>query len=165
MKRFIIAIAACFSLATPLLALEAPKGPVILTVKGKLAHPNSGADATFDLAMLNALKGRSAKMETPWTEGKVTFSGPLLRAVLDAAGAPAGALKVRALNDYAVEVPASDAREFEVIIATKLNGKPMSVRDKGPTMLVYPFDLNPKLYTETYFSRSVWQIKDIEILP
>lgn len=165
MKRLLMTVAACLFMATPLMALDAPQGAVILTIKGALAHPNSGADAAFDLAMLDALKGRSATMETPWTEGKVTFSGPLLRAVLEAAGAPAGSLKVRALNDYAVVVPAADAGTLEVIVATRLNGKTMSVRDKGPTMLVYPFDLNPKLYTETYFSRSVWQIKDIEIVP
>jgi len=150
---------------TPLMALEAPKGQVILTLKGQLAHPNSGADAAFDLAMLEALPGRSPTMETPWTDGKVTFSGPFLRAVLNAAGASGTRLRVRALNDYAVTLPASDAQSFDMIVATKLNGKTMSVRDKGPTMLVYPFDLDSKIYTETYFSRSVWQIKDIEILP
>jgi hypothetical protein len=165
MKRFMIAVAACLGMASPLMALEAPKGPVILTIKGKLSHPNNGLNADFDLTMLESLPGRNGTMETPWTEGKVTFSGPFLRAVLDAAGAPDGALKVRALNDYAIVVPATDARGFDVILATKMNDKVMSVRDKGPSMLVYPFDLDPKLYTEIYFSRSVWQIKDIEILP
>ncbi len=46
----------------------------------------------------------------------------------------------------------------------KLNDQPMSVRDKGPLFLVYPFDLNPELYNEKYFSRSVWQIKEIEVI-
>ena len=45
----------------------------------------------------------------------------------------------------------------------KLDGKPMSIRDKGPLMLVYPFDLDADLYNEKYFSRSVWQIKEIEV--
>lgn len=165
MKRFLIIFASCLGMSSPLMALDAPTGPVILTIKGKLSHPNSGEDATFDLAMLESLAGRSATMTTPWTEGKVTFSGPFLRSILNAAGASAGQLKVQALNDYSVTVPASDATMPDVIVATKMNGKTMSVRDKGPTMLVYPFDLDPKLYTETYFSRSVWQIKDIEILP
>lgn len=165
MKRLILLVAACFGMASPLMALDAPKGPVILTIKGKLSHPNNGQNADFDLAMLEALPGRNATMETPWTEGKVTFSGPLLRAVLNAAGAPDGTLQVTALNDYAVTIPGSDARTFDVIVATRLNGKTMPIRDKGPSMLVYPFDLDAKLYTETYFARSVWQIKEIEIRP
>ena len=44
-----------------------------------------------------------------------------------------------------------------------MDGKPLSVRDKGPLFLIYPFDKNPELYNEKYFSRSVWQIKKIEI--
>ena len=39
----------------------------------------------------------------------------------------------------------------------------MSIRDKGPLMLVYPFDLDQSLFNEKYFSRSVWQIKEIEV--
>jgi hypothetical protein len=39
----------------------------------------------------------------------------------------------------------------------------MSVRDKGPLFLVYPFDKDQGLFNEKYFSRSVWQIKDIEV--
>jgi len=59
-------------------------------------------------------------------------------------------------------VPADDAK-LDTILATKLDGKLMSVRDKGPLMLVYPFDLDQGLYNEKYFSRSVWQIKEIEV--
>jgi hypothetical protein len=143
-------------------ALEAPTGPVVLTVKGAITNTNAGDTAQFDLAMLEKLKGRKGEMETPWTEGKASFEGPLLREVLAAAGATGTNLKVRALNDYAADVPAEDAK-LDTILATKLNGKPMSVRDKGPLMLVYPFDLDASLYNEKFFSRSVWQIKEIEV--
>lgn len=155
---------ACLS-AFPVLALDAPKGPVILTLRGDLSTPNVGQTAQFDLAMLEALSGRSARMETPWTAGEVVFSGPLLRAVLDAAGAKGQTMRVRALNDYFAEIPLSDATDMETILATRLNGEPMSVRQKGPLFLIYPFDLDPTLYNEKYFSRSVWQIKDIEVKP
>lgn len=43
-------------------------------------------------------------------------------------------------------------------------GEPMVVRDKGPLMLVYPFDQDPSRYNEKYFSPSVWQIKEIEVV-
>lgn len=146
-------------------ALDAPKGPVILTVRGALASPNVGTTAQFDLAMLEALASRKAVTGTPWTEGKTEFSGPLLRAVLDAAGANGKTLLVRAINDYFAEVPMEDARGLDTILASRMNGKIMSVRDKGPLFLIYPFDLDPKLYNEKYFSRSVWQIKEIEVKP
>ena len=162
MKSILVALLASALTATAGLALDAPTGPVVLTVKGTISNTNAGDTAQFDLAMLEALKGRKGEMETPWTEGKVTFEGPLLREILAAVGATGTSLKVRALNDYAADVPAEDAK-LDTILATKLDGKPMSIRDKGPLMLVYPFDLDADLYNEKYFSRSVWQIKEIEV--
>lgn len=149
----------------PAAALDAPKGEVILTVTAtKLTHPNVDGTAQFDLAMLEKLAGRSATMETPWTTGEVTFAGPLLRAVLDAAGADGARLKVKALNDYAADVPIEDAKALDTILATRIGGKTMSVRDKGPLFLIYPFDQDSGLFNEKYFSRSVWQIKEIEVV-
>lgn len=145
------------------LALDAPKGPVILTVSGDIAHPNAGSSAQFDLQMLDALASRSARMETPWTTGEITFSGPLFRAVLEAAGARGAKLKVVALNDYSAEVPLEDASKLDTILATRMDGAVMPVRDKGPIFLIYPFDKDRSLYNEKYFSRSVWQIKAIEV--
>jgi len=163
MKSILVALLASALTATAALALDAPTGPVVLTIKGSISNTNAGDTAQFDLAMLEALKGRKGEMETPWTEGKVTFEGPFLREVLSVVGATGANLKVRALNDYAAEVPAEDAK-LDTILATKLDSKPMSVRDKGPLMLVYPFDLDADLYNEKYFSRSVWQIKEIEVI-
>lgn len=162
MKRILVACLATALSATSVLALDAPTGPVVLTVKGEISNTNAGDTAQFDIAMLDKLKGRKSEMETPWTEGKATFEGPLLREILAAVGATGTSLKVRALNDYAADVPADDAK-LDTILATKLDGKLMSVRDKGPLMLVYPFDLDQGLYNEKYFSRSVWQIKEIEV--
>ncbi len=145
-------------------ALEKPAGEVILTITGAhLDHPNVDGTAQFDLAMLEELAGRSGEMETPWTQGRVTFSGPLLRAVLEAAGARGGTLKVKAINDYSADVPVGDALDLDTILATRMNGDPMSVREKGPLFLIYPFDKDPGLYNEKYFSRSVWQIRAIEV--
>lgn len=162
MKGMLLALMMGAICATSAFALDAPKGPVILTVKGAISKTNAGDTAQFDLAMLEALAGRKATMETPWTDGKVTFEGPLLSALLDAVGSTGSLLSVKALNDYAAEVPAEDAK-LATMLATRMDGKLMSIRDKGPLMVVYPFDQNPDLYNEKYFSRSVWQIKEIEV--
>ncbi|PYB77709.1 molybdopterin-dependent oxidoreductase [Rhizobium wuzhouense] len=162
MKGMLLALLIGAVCSTSALALDAPKGPVVLTVKGAITNTNVGDTAEFDLAMLEALSGRKATMETPWTQGMVTFEGPLLSALLKAVGATGSTLSVKALNDYAAEVPADDAK-LATILATRMDGKLMSVRDKGPLMVVYPFDQDPSLYNEKYFSRSVWQIKEIEV--
>lgn len=148
-------------LATP---LGQPTGETVLTITGDIANTNGDGVATFDKAMLEALERRTATMETPWTEGRVAFEGPLLRAILDAAGAQGRTLIVRALNDYSAEVPMEDARDYPTILAIRMNGEEMSVRDKGPLFMIYPFDRHPELYNEKYFSRSVWQIEEIEVV-
>lgn len=45
--------------------LAAPSGPVVLTVSGKISQTNGAAGAQFDVAMLEALPGRVAKVTTP----------------------------------------------------------------------------------------------------
>lgn len=152
------------TLTSNALALDKPAGDPILTITGHISQTNAGKTATFDLAMLEKLDGRKATMETPWTNGKTEFSGPYLRAILAAAGATGKKLKVKALNDYASEVPFEDAEKLDTILAVRMNGEEMSVREKGPLFLIYPFDKDHSLYNEKYFSRSVWQIKEIEVV-
>ena len=158
------AAAAAFLFSFPANALDAPKERVVLTVTGAINETNAAGQAEFDLTMLKALPGRSGEMETPWTEGRTRFDGPLLRSLLEAVGAHGKTLRITALNDYSAEVPMEDATQFDTILAVAMNGEPMSIRDKGPLFMVYPFDTNPELYNEKYFSRSVWQIKAIEVI-
>lgn len=143
--------------------LPAPTGPVILTITGNIANSNATGAAEFDLAMLEALEQRTTVTATPWYEGEQSFSGPLFSAVLDAVGAKGTTLKVLALNDYATDIPMDDVTSYPVILASRLGGKELSVRDKGPLFVIYPFDASPELYNEVYFGRSAWQVKSIEI--
>jgi hypothetical protein len=159
-----IAAVAAFLFSIPASALDAPKERVVLTVTGAIDHTNSADGAQFDLSMLKALPGRSGQMETPWTKGQTRFDGPLLRSLLEAVGAHGKSLRITALNDYSAEVPMGDATEFDTMLAVAINGEPMSIRDKGPIFMIYPFDTNPELYNEKYFSRSVWQIRAIEVI-
>jgi len=144
-------------------ALDAPKGPVLLTISGTIATTNAGATAQFDREMLAKLPQRTTEVETPWTKGVTKFEGPLGAALLDAVGAKGTTLKVTALNDYAAEIPVEDFRKWPVILAMRRDGAEMPVRDKGPLFVIYPFDVDKTLYNEKYFNRSVWQVKSIEI--
>lgn len=145
-------------------AMEPPQGKVVLTITGNIQNKNDESGAQFDIAMLEQIAGRRASMQTPWTEGEVVFDGPLLRNILEHVGASGKTMNVVAINDYSAEVPIEDAERLDTILALKMNGNLLSVRDKGPLFLIYPFDKNPELYNEKYFSRSVWQIKKIEIV-
>jgi hypothetical protein len=86
-------------------ALEAPTGPVVLTITGKVGSPNGIGKASFDMAMLQRLPQSSFTATTPWYAEPRKFTGPLLRDVLAAAGAKGRTLRAVALNDYTVDIP------------------------------------------------------------
>jgi hypothetical protein len=152
-------------LATPSLAdvLQSPSGSVVLQVTGAISNTNDERSADFDMAMLDQLPGRVTTTKSPWYDGAQTFGGPLGWALLNAVGAKGTMLRVTALNDYVTDIPVADFKDYPVILATSLDGRPMSVRDKGPIFIIYPFDEAPALNNETYYGRSAWQVKSIEV--
>lgn len=165
-RRDLLRLSACAAgLALPLAAraLEAPTGAVVLTISGKLATPNDGSSAQFDMAMLERMPQTSFTTKTPWYGQPRQFTGPLVRELLMRAGAKGTTLRLRALNDYRVDVPYDDAQRYDLIVARLLDGQPMPVRDKGPLFAVYPFDALPELRNAVYYSRSAWQLRSIEV--
>ncbi|WP_371153832.1 oxidoreductase [Jannaschia sp. 2305UL9-9] len=150
--------------ATPLLAddLAVPEGDVILTVTGSLDVTNVDDSAQFDLAMLEDLDMTTIETSTIWTEGENSFQGVSLAVLVDALGIEGTTLKATAINDYAIEIPMTDAVEGGPIVAYRMDGNTMSVRDKGPLWVIYPYDSNSDYRTEVIYSRSIWQLDRLE---
>ena len=142
----------------------APSGPVILTVTGSISPDAAEGRVAFDLAGLDALPQHQTLTATPWHDGRPTFRGPTIASILDAAGAKGSLLRIKALNDYSADMPMEDAKAFPVILASRIDDAEISVRNKGPLFVIYPFDDQPDLYNEIYFGRSVWQVNEIEVL-
>ena len=144
-------------------ALAEPKGRAVLTVSGKIGVKNRGETAAFDMAMIEALPQHSFTTRTPWYDRPVKFTGPLLSDVLDAVKAGGSTVSAVAINDYKISIPAEDTRKFKVVMARLIDDKPIPVRDKGPLFIVYPFDSAAELRSSTYYERSIWQLKAMEI--
>jgi hypothetical protein len=144
-------------------ALDVPQGPVVLKVSGLIDAHNQGKVAVLDMKALQALPQKSFTTQTPWDPKPVTFSGPLLRDVLQLVKAKGQHIRAVALNDYRVKLPQSDAREHDVVVAVEMNGQAIPVRTKGPLFIVYPFDAKKELQHKTYYERSIWQLKAIEV--
>lgn len=165
-RPLLLAVLGAAWAAPPALALAPPTGPVVLTLRGRgIGTPNQAGEAVFDMAMLERLPQQRIVTETPWYSKPRSFAGPLLRDVLAAAGAAGGErARLVALNDYRIEIPLADAHAHDVIVARLLDERPMSVREKGPLFVMYPFDREPQLRSSQYYSRCVWQLKAIELL-
>ena len=158
-----IVVAGLASLSAHAIALEPPKSAVILVVSGNVGQANVGDEAHFDKAMLEALAQHETITHTPWYDGAVSFSGPLGRAILEAAGAEGESIRVVALNEYASTIPVSDFENYDVILAMQANGQALRVRDQGPLFVIYPFDQHPELLNEEILMRSVWQVARIDV--
>lgn len=101
---------------------------------------------------------------TVWTDGKVKFSGVSLRKLLEHHKLEGSVVRLKALNDYAVDIPTDEIEEVYPIIAIRLNDSPMRIRDKGPYWLVYPYDNASRYQNETIYARSIWQLVELEVL-
>jgi hypothetical protein len=83
--------------------------------------------------------------------------------LLAAVGAQGSVLRAEALNDYRVDIPVEELTRHGAIVAYLLDDKPMPVREKGPLVVIYPFDSRPELRTAVYYSRAIWQLRSLEL--
>lgn len=165
MYRMMSATAFFLMTLAPATAVEMalPTGAAILEVNGAITNSNADGEAIFDLEMLDALPQRITKATTPWYTGEHEFSGVIIRDLLDYLGASGDSVTFSALNDYASEIPMEELKKLPVILATRVDGQELSVRDKGPLFVIYPFDLDSTLYNEVIFGRSVWQVGSVTV--
>lgn len=136
---------------------------VVLTINGDIEITNVGETAQFDREMLEALGTETIVTTTIWTQGEQEFTGVPLKRILNVMGVTEGTLDATAVNDYSVQFSVADELEGAALVAFLLNGKEMGVREKGPLWIVFPFDSDAKFQSETYYSRSIWQLDRITV--
>ncbi|SMF18972.1 hypothetical protein SAMN06265365_10326 [Tistlia consotensis] len=145
----VLGLSLLLGLGQPLAARAAPYLEVVA---------KDGTTVSLDKAQFAALPRTTIVTETPWTEGDSRFSGVLLRDLLAALKLPVSAVAARALNDYEATIPASDIEGYDVLIADQLNGKAMSVREKGPLWIIYPLSAHAELRSSDTEAKMVWQL-------
>ncbi|WP_227384025.1 hypothetical protein [Microvirga rosea] len=143
-------------------ALPLPTGPVILTITGAIEQTNAPGQARFDRAMLEALGVTSFTTGSVWADHPQLFEGVPLKAVLERVGANGTSMLASALNDYEIAIPFEDLK-FSPLLATKVDGRALTLRDKGPLWMVYPRDEYDELRDNRYESRWVWQLNRLRI--
>ncbi|MBB5516176.1 hypothetical protein FHS89_002202 [Rubricella aquisinus] len=146
-------------LVVPLLSLAGmAQSYMTLTLTGP-----SGAVVEFTAEEIDALPQQDIVTSTIWTEGVNTLTGPSLLSVLEAAEMTGMTVTLIALNEYAVDIPMAELEADMPVLATRMNGVPMSVRDKGPYWVVYPYDSDETLQSERIYAQSIWQLNRIMV--
>lgn len=132
-----------------------------LQIESSLGEPSPIRLTLEDLDKLEQIEFSTS---TIWTDGVVTFSGVSLNELLKSLETSGQAIELVALNEYSISIPSGELGDQYPIVATRMNGEQMSVRDKGPFWLVYNYDSDPRFQNETIYSRSIWQLNRIKVV-
>lgn len=144
--------------------IPTPSEDIILTVTGKINTTNQEGQIVMDIPTIQSLRQVEYTVLDPFKDEEITYTGVLMSDLLDLwqISEDAVTLQMTALNDYTVDVPIALIREFPVIFALQANGQYMPVADKGPAMLVLPYDHFEfeRPSSDAYW---IWQIKSIDV--
>lgn len=158
---FSIACTVLFSLCAIVLPSPAVSQPVILEIVSRSTPAD--IERIFSRTDLESFPPYQVVTDTPWTEGDTQFEGVLVRDLLPDLAGTQGTVIATALNDYSVEIPLDDFFRYDVILAMRRDGEILTIRDRGPLWIIYPWAETPALRNELYYSRSIWQLKKIEV--
>ena len=159
MKNSIVLLAVLLSMAlvAPSAAADIgrPSGAVVLTVAGNIDNTNRpGYDPrrdalfkyheftfarafAFDRAMLESLGVANIRIEYKDWIGPMTFTGPRLADVLKAVGCRGGPLVTLGVDGFSVEISRAEVTAREWVLATRIDGRPPGIGDRGPLWLVF----------------------------
>ena len=191
-RRQLLSAAALAGLAVPALsnAQHAPKtlrGPVLLTISGVIGAGNRGPldpaldrlmfkkklkfdkAQVFDFAALTAMPAVTIKPTLEYDNQPHTLKGPLLVDVMKACGVNSSekmTFFMREVDGYAAQVSAADAVKYRFIVATHLDGRPLSMGGLGPLWGIYDADRFPDMAAKPLAERFVacpWATYHIEV--
>jgi hypothetical protein len=143
-------------------SLAAGQPAALYTVTGDIT---AGPAVAIDQAAAQSI-GETEIKTTVFVLGdqEHTVKGVLIRDLMRKLGSKSKVAKIAALDGYTMEIPTSDFMTYDVVLATEIDGKALSVRDKGPAWVIYPASQHPELKDTVYEARMVWQVKSVEFM-
>jgi len=175
--------------ATAHAAEGAVRGPVLLTVSGSMTHANRGPldpaldqmlskhgvkfekALELDAAALDRMPKVTIKPTLEYDARVHALSGPLVTTVLESAGVALGgglSVGLRAVDGYNVVLSLADLRNYRMIVATHMDGRPLALGGLGPQWAVYDADRLPGFKDKPLkerFALCPWGVYHIEVKP
>lgn len=123
---------------------------------------NGSRQLELSIDDLHSMEQTTFATENEFVDGKVTYRGPLVRDVLARVGLDqTDNVRFVAANDYYVDIPTQNFRDYDAILAIEADGERLSRRDKGPIWLMYPISDFAALRDPIYSRRLIWQVVKI----
>jgi hypothetical protein len=145
-------------------AIPTPQTATILTVTGKIGAPNAANQIVMDLETTEAVGQVEYTITDPFENRKIVYRGVLMRDLLDLwkVDQTATTLHIVALNDYNIDLPIAELREYPVLLAFQADGQYMQPDYHGPSMVIYPLDAY-QLDPVATLKKLIWQVKTIDV--
>jgi hypothetical protein len=152
--KFNFSIALCWIIISSL--AYASNSPVL-----QITAPNVSQQLT--MTQLKQFPVSTIISNTPWTSEGTVFTGVKLSDLAKIQSLRGNMFKVTALNNYWSTISQDDIEKYEPILAYAVNGKMMSVREKGPLWVIFPLSDFNQEQDERLHSQMVWQVKSIDV--
>jgi hypothetical protein len=158
---YTVVSAATLSAGSP---IPLPQDEILLTVTGKVGATNQADQIVMDRATIEAVGVVEYMVTDPFEKRKIVYRGVLMRDLLAVWQVESSATQLHlvALNDYAIDIPLEEMRQYPILFGLQADGEYMQPDYRGPAMLVYPMDvyhLDPAKTTAKW----IWQIKSIDV--
>ncbi len=121
------------------------------------------APAKVMVADLEKLPLTTYATTNPFENERITYSGVLLKDLVAAYSSPAcSTVILTARDDYQVAFHKAEWQRWDLMLATRADGKIMGISESGPVRIVMPFDTADDLDQGVYTPKWIWLIKSIE---
>ena len=159
-------------------------GITILTITGEIKNTNRGAFNAirdgffkhhdiefdkaygFDMKMLDSLPQGEVRARPPQLGAVGVFRGPKLKDVLAHVGADVNDegtwIKIMGLDGFAQEFMISEITDKSWIVATRLNGAPLTIGQQGPLWVLFQPE-DPEAVTEAEEGKWPWAVFYMQI--
>jgi len=135
----------------------------LLIVNTDPATSCGSKELVFSEQQLQALPQKAFKTKHTWATVAQEFSGPLLTDVIRQICPQAKEVYLRSLDQYSVTIDVKKVAKYEAILALKIAGRPLTVREKGLIWLMINTD-SLNIAARTLDNMLVWQLYYIQVL-
>ncbi len=105
---------------------------------------------------------QTVEIYNPWEKRKEIYTGIWVTDLIKKYGQGAHSLTLTAIDNYQVTLKDEDWQNLRILLATKVNGQYIDVKNKGPMRVVFPdYNAADKRY-ELSLPKWLWMIKQLE---
>lgn len=101
----------------------------------------------------------------PFKKKRFSFTGILLREIVREYGASGvDKIQLKAIDEYVVDFIQDDWTRWDIMLATRQDGKHIEIKQSGPARIVMPYDTAKDIDHDVYSPKWIWLVNKIEFI-